>query len=154
VALGAALIVVAGAGAAAWAGPGGAQRDPATREAAKACVEAAKTANPGADRATLRAAAAPCLEAAGITLRQLTPEQQARRDAFRACIASAKEANPGAERPVLRDAVKACLAESGITPGAGLGRLRQCIKDARAANPDADRATLAPIVRECMTTTG
>jgi hypothetical protein len=157
VAVGVVLVVAAG-GTAAWAaGPG--RGDPVKREAAKACVEAAKTANPDAansedGRAALKAAVMPCLEAAGITPRELTPEQQARREALRTCVKSAREATPDAERPELRDAVKACLAEAGITPGAGRARLRQCIEDARAANPDADRRTLAPIVRECMSQGG
>jgi len=157
VAVGTVLVVVAG-GTAAWAvGPG--RGDPVKREAAKACVEAAKAANPDAansedGRAAIRAAAIPCLEAAGITPRELTPEQQARREALRTCVAGVREANPDAERPELREAVRACLAEAGITPGQGRERLRQCIEAAKAANPDADRATLRPIVRECVSQAG
>ncbi|HVF14597.1 MAG TPA: hypothetical protein VM942_08355 [Acidimicrobiales bacterium] len=156
VAVGTVLVVAVGAGTAAWAaGPG--RGDPVKREAAKACIEAARAANPdagdgGADgRAAVREAARPCLEAAGITPRELTPEQQARRDALRTCVKSAREADPEAERPALREAVKSCLAEAGITPRDGpRARLRQCIEQARTASPDADRATLAPIVRECV----
>lgn len=157
VAIGAALVVVAGAGTVAWAGPG--RADPALREAAKACVAEAKAANPDADRATVRAAARPCLEAAGIDVRHLTPEQEARRAALRECVKAARDANPDAanpdeDRPALREAVGACLGEAGIEPGAARDRLRQCVADAKAANPDADRPTLRPIVRACMTPGG
>ncbi len=143
-----AVVVVAGAGTVAWAGPG--RGDPVLREAAKACVAEAKAANPDADRATIRQAATPCLEAAGIDVRDLTPEQEARRQALRECVKAARDGNPDAERPALREAVRACLGEAGIEPGAARERLRRCLADARAANPDADRPALRPMVRECM----
>ena len=97
IALGTTLVVVVGAGAVAWAGPG--RGDPGKREAAKQCLADARAANPDADKAAIREAAKPCLEAAGIAPKELTAQQQARRDAAKACLQAAKEANPDADRP-------------------------------------------------------
>lgn len=63
IAAGATLLVLAGAGAVAWAGPG--RGDPAVREAAKACIEEARAANPDADRATLRPIVRECMSQGG-----------------------------------------------------------------------------------------
>jgi hypothetical protein len=148
IALGTTLVVVVGAGAVAWAGPG--RGDPAKREAAKQCLADAKAANPDADRAAIRAAAQPCLDAAGIAPKELTAQQQARRDAAKDCLQAAKDANPDAERPTIAEAAKPCLEAAGITARAGLERLRSCIDTVLGANPDGDRQALRTAVRECM----
>ena len=148
VALGTTLVVVVGAGAVAWAGPG--RGDPAKREAAKQCLADAKAANPGADRAALREAVKPCLEAAGIVPKELTAQQQARRDAAKACLQAAKDANSDADRATLVAAAKPCLEEAGITARAGLERLRGCIDQVLTAHPDGVRKALRGAVRECM----
>ncbi|MEA2900401.1 MAG: hypothetical protein QOH36_288 [Actinomycetota bacterium] len=153
VALGTTLVVMVGAGAVAWAGPslnrfGGG--DPATREAAKQCVADARAANPDADKAAIREAVKPCLEAAGIAPKELTAQQQARRDAAKACLQAAKEANPDADRPTIAAAAKPCLEAAGITARDGLERLRSCIDTVLGANSDGDRKALRTAVRECM----
>ena len=140
VAIGATLVLGVGA---AWAGPG--RGDPVKREAAKACLAEAKAANPDADRAALRAAVTPCLEAAGIT-----PGSHPVIDGLRDCMAAAREANADAEREVLREALRACVAESGV-PLRGLrDRVSQCREEVAAANPDANGETRRPLVRECV----
>jgi hypothetical protein len=153
VVVGTTLVVVVGAGAVAWAGPslnrlGG--RDPAKREAARQCLADAKAANPDADRAAIRAAAQPCLDAAGIALPELTAQQTARRDAAKACLQTARDANPGADRAAVAAAAKPCLQDAGITARAGLERLRGCIDQVLGANPDGDRRALRSAVRDCM----
>jgi hypothetical protein len=110
VALGATLVVVMGAGAVAWAGPGGHRAgggggDPARREAAKQCLADARAANPDADRAAVRAAAKPCLEAAGITPRAALGR-------LRDCIDQVLAAHPDADRKALRSAVRDCLHQT------------------------------------------
>lgn len=146
------MVVVVGAGAVAWAGPG--RGDPAKREAAKQCLADAKAANPDADKAAVRAAAQPCLDAAGIALPELTAQQKARRDAAKACLQAAKDANPGADKATVAAAARPCLENAGITARAGLERLRDCADQVLAAHPDgADkggRKALRTAVRECM----
>jgi len=144
---GAALAVVLGAGAAAWAGPG---LTPDERAAARACLDDARQADPDAGRAAIREAARPCLEAAGLTPRPRTPEQQAAREALRACLKDLRQAHPDAGRQELRDLARPCLEQVGVTPGTAREKLRACVDKARRASPDADRKALRPAVKECM----
>ena len=100
--------IAVGGGVAAWAHPGG-----PNREAARACLGEARAADPDADKAALREAVKACFEAQGIApggRRALTPEQQAARDALRACRQEARAANPEAARAELRRLVVECLA--------------------------------------------
>lgn len=96
--------VVLGGGAVAFATTTG--PDPARREAARACLDQAREANPDADPAQLREAAKPCLDAAGIRPRELTPEQKAKRQQFRECAAKVLTGNPDSDRRELRDLVR------------------------------------------------
>ena len=149
VALGATLVVVVGAGAVAWAGPGRGEK----RAAVKQCLADARAANPDADKAAVRAAAQPCLDSADIALPELTAEQKARRDAAKACLQAARDANPDADKKTVAAAAKPCLEEAGITARAGLERLRDCADQVLAAHPegaDDSRKALRTAVRECM----
>ena len=140
--------IAGGGGVAAWAHPGG-----PNREAAKACRAGAKEADPDAGDAALREAVRSCLEAQGITPREPTPEQRATREALRACLEGVKEANPDAERSELRDLAGPCFEQAGIEPGRLRPRraeLRECREQVRAQHPDAERADLRRLVKECV----
>jgi hypothetical protein len=133
--------IAVGGGAAAWAAPSG-----PNKEAAKACLADARAANPGADKATLRAAVKSCLADQGITL-------GAARDALKACVQGVKAANPNATRAQLRDLAKPCLEQAGITPGTGhpkLAAARECLAKVRADHPGATRQELRPLVKACV----
>lgn len=142
--------VALGGGVAAWAAPG----DRPNREAAKACLADARSADPDATRAQLREAVRSCLEAQGITRGgSADPEKQARREALKSCLQEVKAANPGAERPALREAARSCFEEAGISPRAFPGRrlaVRRCLSEVRDANPEADRDTVRNLVKECL----
>jgi len=100
-------IVVVGIGAGAttaWGHPG-----PARREAAKACVADARAAHPDADRAAIREAARPCLEALGLPGRARTPEQRAARQRLRACVRDVRQAHPDADARALGPLIKDCV---------------------------------------------
>lgn len=170
--------------ASAWAGPGGlgivGTDDPVKRAAAKTCIEEARVANPDGDKDVIREAAKPCLTAAGIEVREPTPEQKARRQAIGDCVKKAKAADPDGERPAIHEAVKACLAEAGITlperpEGGGPGdrgpggrepreltpeqqakrdAAKKCIDDARTTNPDADKEAVHEAARACLEAAG
>jgi hypothetical protein len=140
--------VVVGGGVAAWASPGG-----PNREAAKACRAEAKQADPDAGRESLRDAVRSCLEAQGITPREPTPEQRATREALRACLQGVKEANPDADRAELRPLAKPCFEDAGIAPGRlrpRLAELRECREQVGAEHPDAAGADVRRLVKECM----
>jgi hypothetical protein len=142
--------IAVGGGVAAWAHPGG-----PNREAAKACLADARAADPNADKAALREAVKACLEAQGITpgSRDLTPEQQAKRDELRACLQGVRSANPDAERAELRDEAKACFDQAGVTPHhvrPKLAELRACRESVLAEHPDAAREELRRLVMECV----
>ena len=140
--------VALGAGVAAWAHPGGPNREPA-----RACLADARAADPDADKAALREAVRDCLEAQGITRPELTPEQHARREALRTCLQGLRSANPDADRAELRELARPCLEQAGIEPGqAGprLAELRECRAEVKAEHPDADRTELRRLVRECV----
>jgi len=133
---GAALAVGLGAGATAWAGPG---RSPADRATARACLEDARRASPDADRAAVREAARPCLEAAGLAGRPRTPEQQAAREALRECLRTVRQAHPDADREERRELARA----QGRPPGYD-GRCRTLTREQIAAFEAEGRT---PVVR-------
>jgi hypothetical protein len=100
-----ALIVGLGAGAVAWADPGGNGPNAATRKAARECVRQAKTANPDATRSQLLDLAKPCLQQAGV------PQDRIDKAAKRIqCLKQAHVDHPDATVQQLRAAVKACVA--------------------------------------------
>ena len=139
-----------GGGAAAWAGTAGTGGP--NREAAKACLSAARQEAPDADRATLREAVKACLQEAGIEVRTPTPEQQAKREALRSCVEAAKAAHPD-DKAAARAAAQPCLEAAGVTPGrmgAKLSGARECLAEVRGDHPDASRAELRPLVKECL----
>ena len=140
--------IAVGGGVAAWALPGG-----PNREAGRACLAEAKAADPDADKAALRQAVRDCLEAQGISRPEPTPEQQARREALRTCLQGVKSANPDAEGAELRELAKPCFDEAGIEPRRlrpRLAELRECRDRVTAEHPDAEGADLRRLVRECM----
>ena len=140
--------IAVGGGVAAWAHPGG--RD---RQAARACLAEAEAADPDADKAALRQAVRQCLEAQGITRPEPSPEQQAKREALRTCLQDVKSANPDADRAGLRELARPCFEQAGIEPGRGrprLAALRECRAEVRAEHPDAEGAELRRLVRECV----
>lgn len=144
-----------GGGVAAWAQTTGGS-DGTTRAAAKACLQQAKTANPSADKASLKAAVKDCLAAQGITVgqkHQLTPDQQAKRNALKSCLQGVKAANPNATKAELRAAAKPCLDQAGISGGKirpMITALKTCIAQAKADHPGATRADLAAAVKTCV----
>lgn len=140
--------IAVGGGVAAWAHPGG-----PNREAARACLADAKAADPDADKAALRQAVRDCLEAQGISRPEPTPEQQARREALRTCLQGVKSANPDADRAQLRELAGPCFDEAGIEPPRlrpRLAELRECRAQVKAEQPDAEGAELRRLVKECM----
>jgi hypothetical protein len=145
--------VVGGAGIA-WAQTSGSGTRAANRAAAKACLQQAKTDNPGADKATLKDAVKSCLSAQGITLgRNLTADQKA---AARVCLQQAKDANPGADRLTILAAARPCLEQAGVVKPltadqqARRAKILSCLEQAKAANPGADRATLRQAAKACV----
>ena len=77
----------------------------ARRDALRTCLQGVKAANPDADRAALREAARPCLEAAG-----LDPERiRNRLAATKECRDEVRAGNPDATRPELRRLVMECV---------------------------------------------
>lgn len=92
--------IAVGGGAAAWAHPGG-----PNREAAKACLAEARAADPEADRDALREAVRACLEAQGITPRRLRP----RLAEVRECREQVKAEHPEAAGAELRRLVRECV---------------------------------------------
>jgi hypothetical protein len=149
-AVAAAVALVAGGATAALAHP----RDPAKREAAKACLDQARQARPDADRKELREAARPCLEAAGIDVREPTPDQKARREAFRRCAREARQAHPEDEE-ARRAQVRTCMSDAGfqlpgLTPEQRARRdaFRDCARRVRSEHPGADRHELRHLVRD------
>jgi hypothetical protein len=144
-----ALAVVLGAGitvsggAAAWAGTAGAGGP--NREAARACLDQARTELPDADRSALREAVKACLAEAGV-------EIPAKREAVRDCIRAAKEAHPD-DKPAVRAAARQCLAYAGVAPGrlrARMAEARECLAEVRADHPDASGADLRRLVKDCV----
>lgn len=85
-----ALLIVGGGGVAYAHSTGD---HPIRRAAARACIQDARAANEGPDRATIRAAAKICMEE--------------RRAELRSCIEAAR-AEHGDDRPAVRDAVREC----------------------------------------------
>ena len=146
--------VAVGGASVAWAHPFGG--DGSKREALRACRQEVKEANPDAPREELKDEVKACLEAKGITPRELTPEQQAKRDEAKACLSEAREANPDADRPTIRAAARSCLEQAGVVPPlteeqqARRAKFRECLETVRAENPDADRATIRRAVKECV----
>lgn len=92
--------IAVGGGAAAWAHPGG-----PNRQAARACMAEARAAEPEADRAALREAVRECLEAQGITPRPLRP----RLAEVRECREQVKAEHPEAAGAELRRLVRECV---------------------------------------------
>ena len=140
--------IAVGGGVAAWAHPGG-----PNREAARACLAEARAADPDADKAALRGAVRDCLEAQGISRPEPTPEEQARREALRTCLQGVKSANPDADRAQLRELAEPCFDEAGIEPRRlrpRLAELRECRAEVKAEQPDAEGAELRRLVKECM----
>ena len=140
--------IAVGGGVAAWAHPGG-----PNREAARACLAEARAADPDADKAALREAVRDCLEAQGISRPEPTPEEQARREALRTCLQGVKSANPDADRAQLRELAEPCFDEAGIEPRRlrpRLAELRECRAEVKAEQPDAEGAELRRLVKECM----
>jgi TRAP-type C4-dicarboxylate transport system substrate-binding protein len=129
-------------------------RDPATREAARACLDQARQAHPDADRRELREAAKPCLEAAGIDVREPTPEQRARREALRDCARDARQAHPDDEE-ARRQQVRGCMSAAGFQPPeptpeqrARRDAFRECARKVRSEHPDAGRHELRHLVHD------
>ena len=92
--------IAVGGGVAAWAHPGG-----PNREAARACLAEAQAADPEADRPALRQAVRDCLEAQGITPRRLRPRLAERRE----CRDQVKNDHPDADGAELRRLVRECV---------------------------------------------
>jgi hypothetical protein len=140
-----------GGATAAWAQTSNSGDRASRRDATKSCVAEAKQANPGADRAAMKASVKSCLEARGFTPRQLTDEQKAH---AKTCLQQAKQANPDADRMTVRAAARPCLEQAGIlkplTPEqqARRAKLLSCFEQAKAAHPG-DRAAIRQAVKEC-----
>jgi hypothetical protein len=78
----------------------------ARRDALRTCLQGLKAANPNADRATLRTAAEPCLQQAGIAPGQI----KAKVAAVKECRATVKAAHPDTtDKATLRNLVKECV---------------------------------------------
>jgi len=77
----------------------------AKRDALKACLKSVKDAQPNADKATLRNAAKPCLEKAGITPGQVHHKLAAVKE----CRDTVKAAHSEADKATLRNLVKDCV---------------------------------------------
>jgi hypothetical protein len=78
----------------------------AKRDSVRACLQAAKAANPSADKAALRTAAASCLSDAGVAPGRIRANLAAAKE----CLPEVRAANPGADRATLRGLVRACVA--------------------------------------------
>ncbi|MGI8808212.1 MAG: hypothetical protein ACR2KK_10290 [Acidimicrobiales bacterium] len=142
--------IAVGGGATAWAGTAGASGP--KREAARACLDQAREADPEADRAELKAAVKACLKEAGIEARTPTPEQQAKREALRNCVQAAKAAHPE-DKAAARAAARACLDQAGITKGrlrAKLAGARECLAEVRGDHPNASKSEVRALVKDCV----
>jgi hypothetical protein len=142
----AAGVIVVGGATAALAHP----RDPAKREAAKACLDQARQAHPDADRQELRDAAKPCLEAAGINVPDPTPEQRARREAFRKCAEDARQAHPD-DREARREQVRKCLSDAGIKPPSSARSSVPSGRPSGSARARCAQSTPTPAATSCAT---
>jgi hypothetical protein len=140
-------LAVGGGVAYAQTSGGGAAR----RQALRTCVQQAKQNNPGADKATLKAAVLSCLQAQGITPK-LTPDQKAQ---AKACLEQAKAANPGADKVTIRAAARPCLEQAGLVKPltadqqARRAKLLSCYEQAKAAHPG-DRAAIRQATKDCV----
>ena len=77
----------------------------AKRDSLRSCLEGVKANNLGADRATLRTAAAPCLEQAGIDPGRI----RAKLAGARECRVEVRAAKPDAKKLEMRRLVKDCV---------------------------------------------
>ncbi|MGH9279738.1 MAG: hypothetical protein ACRD12_16775 [Acidimicrobiales bacterium] len=137
-------LVALGGATAAWAQTSGERG--AKREAARACLDEARAANPDAPKAELRDDVKACLEAKGIQLGgKLTDEQKAQ---AKACIEQAKAA--GGEPVEIREAARSCLQQAGIDLPPRPGRpAKACLRQARADH-EGDRAAIKEAVKACL----
>jgi len=142
--------IAVGGGSAAWAGTAGA--DGPKREAARACLGAARQEDAGADKAALKEAVTECLKGAGFEGRSPTPEQRAKREALRDCVKAAKDGSAD-DKAAARTAARSCLAQAGVTPGrlrAKLSGAKECLAKVRDEHRGAPKAELRAKVKECV----
>ena len=142
--------IAVGGGAAAWAGTAGADRP--KREAARACLDAARQEAPDADKAAVREAVKACLKESRIEGRSPSPEQQAKRDAVRSCLKDAKGDSAGDEAAARAEAL-ACLEQAGVTRGRLLAKVpgaKECLAEARAERPRVPKEELRSAVKDCL----
>ncbi|MDQ6927868.1 MAG: hypothetical protein M3159_04305 [Actinomycetota bacterium] len=148
-----ALIVGIGAGAVAWADPGGGKAagpNAAKRKAAQDCLKQAKAANKDATPTQVLDAAKPCLQQAGLAQAQL--DKLAKAAAARDCVQQAKKDNPDATRSQLLDLAKPCLQQAGVAQNKldRAAKRIQCRKQANIDHPDATALQLRAAVKACV----
>ncbi|MDQ6910949.1 MAG: hypothetical protein M3Z84_09255 [Actinomycetota bacterium] len=146
-----ALVIGLGAGAVAWAEPGGANGpNAAKRKAARECLKQAKSANKGATPSQVLDAAKPCLQQAGVTQDKL--DKLAKAAAARDCAQQARKDNPDATRSQLLDLAKPCLQQAGVTQDRldRAAKRLQCRKQANIDKPDATPKQLRAAVKACV----
>ncbi len=148
-----ALIVGVGAGAVAWADPGGAPPsgpNAAKRQAVKYCLKQAKAANKDATPSQVLDAAKPCLQQAGVAQAQL--DKLTKAAAARTCVQQVKKDNQDATRSALFDLAKPCLQQAGVAQNKldRAAKRIQCRKQANVDHPDATPKQLRDAVKACV----
>jgi hypothetical protein len=78
----------------------------AKRDSVRACLQAAKAANPSADKAAKRTATASCLSDAGVAPGRIRANLAAAKE----CLTTLRASHPDADKATLRGLVRECVA--------------------------------------------